>query len=72
MLIGLCREDNEADIEYMVRKLLNLRLFDNAQSEKRWDKSVKELGLDILCVSQVGGEWVIRWNGRADLIMWEG
>lgn len=34
-------------------KLLNLRLFEDPATGKGWDKSVKDLGLEILCVSQV-------------------
>ena len=36
------------------RKLLNLRLFEDPSSGKAWDKSVSDLGLEVLCVSQVG------------------
>ena len=35
------------------RKLINLRLFNNPENSKAWDKSVKDLDLEILCVSQV-------------------
>ena len=35
------------------RKLLNLRIFDNPDNQKPWDKSVTDLGLEVLCVSQV-------------------
>ena len=35
------------------RKLLNLRIFDNPDNQKPWDKSVIDLGLEVLCVSQV-------------------
>ncbi|OUC44822.1 D-Tyr-tRNA(Tyr) deacylase [Trichinella nativa] len=35
----------------LVRKLLNLRIF-SGDAEKRWDKSVNDLQLEILCVSQ--------------------
>ncbi|KRY33298.1 Dolichyl-diphosphooligosaccharide--protein glycosyltransferase subunit 2 [Trichinella spiralis] len=51
-LIGLSRDDDANDIEYIVRKLLNLRIF-SGDAEKRWDKSVNDLQLEILCVSQV-------------------
>ncbi|KRZ15716.1 D-tyrosyl-tRNA(Tyr) deacylase 1 [Trichinella zimbabwensis] len=34
-----------------VRELLNLRIF-SGDAEKRWDKSVNDLQLEILCVSQ--------------------
>ncbi|KRZ21812.1 Dolichyl-diphosphooligosaccharide--protein glycosyltransferase subunit 2 [Trichinella pseudospiralis] len=50
-LIGLSRDDDANDIEYIVRKLLNLRIF-TGDAEKRWDKSVNDLQLEILCVSQ--------------------
>ena len=36
------------------RKLLNLRVFEDPVTGKAWDKSVSDLGLEILCVSQVG------------------
>lgn len=45
--------DTLDDVQYVVRKLLNIRMFPNVETEKRWDKSVKDLGLEILCVSQV-------------------
>ena len=35
------------------RKLLNLRIFADPETNKQWDKSVADLGLEILCVSQV-------------------
>ncbi len=38
-------------LNFRVRKILNLRLFDS--EEKRWSKSVTAEDLDILCISQV-------------------
>ena len=35
-----------------VRKVLNLRFFEG-DTERRWAKSVKDLGLEILCLSQI-------------------
>uniref|UniRef100_A0A094ZI72 D-aminoacyl-tRNA deacylase n=1 Tax=Schistosoma haematobium TaxID=6185 RepID=A0A094ZI72_SCHHA len=65
VLIGLSRRDTENDMEYMydniyfmysfysmVRKILNIRLFPSQDGIRRWDKSVKDLNLEILCVSQ--------------------
>ncbi|KAK4469726.1 hypothetical protein MN116_007250 [Schistosoma mekongi] len=52
VLIGLSRRDTETDMEYIVRKILNVRLFPSADGVRRWDKSVKDLNLEILCVSQ--------------------
>ena len=34
---------------------MNLRIFENPDNRKGWDKSVVDLGLEVLCVSQVGG-----------------
>ncbi|XP_076360451.1 D-aminoacyl-tRNA deacylase [Tachypleus tridentatus] len=51
VLIGISRDDTPKDMEYMVRKVLNLRLFDDANG-KRWNHSVKDKGFEILCVSQ--------------------
>uniref|UniRef100_A0A914C1Z1 D-aminoacyl-tRNA deacylase n=1 Tax=Acrobeloides nanus TaxID=290746 RepID=A0A914C1Z1_9BILA len=52
VLVGITREDGPEDVEYIVRKLINLRIFENSETGKRWDKSVKDLQLEILCVSQ--------------------
>ncbi|CAH8523187.1 unnamed protein product [Schistosoma rodhaini] len=52
VLIGLSRRDTESDMEYIVRKILNIRLFPSLDGIRRWDKSVKDLNLEILCVSQ--------------------
>ncbi|KAJ1978505.1 D-tyrosyl-tRNA(Tyr) deacylase [Dimargaris xerosporica] len=51
VLIGITHEDEAKDIDYMVRKVLNLRLFDD-ETGKMWRKSAKDLGLEILSVSQ--------------------
>ena len=34
-------------------KLINLRIFEDPESGKGWNKSVADLGMEILCVSQV-------------------
>ncbi|VDK68697.1 unnamed protein product [Onchocerca ochengi] len=52
VLLAIGVDDTSDDIEYMVRKLLGVRMFPNVETGKRWDKSVKDLGLEILCVSQ--------------------
>ncbi|KRZ37243.1 Dolichyl-diphosphooligosaccharide--protein glycosyltransferase subunit 2 [Trichinella pseudospiralis] len=60
-LIGLSRDDDANDIEYIVRKLLNLRIF-TGDAEKRWDKSVNDLQLEILCVSQFTVNALLKGN----------
>lgn len=49
-LIGIGETDVEADVEFISRKILNIRLW--ASEKRAWDKSVTSLGYDILCVSQ--------------------
>ncbi|XP_066970486.1 D-aminoacyl-tRNA deacylase 1 [Macrobrachium rosenbergii] len=51
VLIGIHKNDTPADMEYIVRKILNTRLFEDANG-KRWQVSVKDAGLEILSVSQ--------------------
>ena len=51
VLIGIHKKDTHKERETIVRKILNLRIFDD-QNNKRWSKSVKDLNLEILCVSQ--------------------
>ncbi|XP_041353579.1 D-aminoacyl-tRNA deacylase-like [Gigantopelta aegis] len=51
ILLGISRHDTAKDMDYMVRKILRLRIFDDDQG-KRWMKNVMEKDYDILCVSQ--------------------
>ncbi|XP_065354414.1 D-aminoacyl-tRNA deacylase [Calliphora vicina] len=51
VLVGITQTDTEKDVEYLSRKLLSLRLFEDTSS-KRWQKSVQDEKLEILCVSQ--------------------
>ncbi|XP_075145438.1 D-aminoacyl-tRNA deacylase isoform X1 [Haematobia irritans] len=51
VLVGITHTDTEKDVEYLSRKLLSLRLFEDS-SGKRWQKSVQDEKLEILCVSQ--------------------
>ena len=50
-LVGIHRDDTKADLDYIVRKLVTLRLWED-ESGRRWAKSAKDLDLEILCVSQ--------------------
>uniref|UniRef100_A0AC34FL92 D-aminoacyl-tRNA deacylase n=1 Tax=Panagrolaimus sp. ES5 TaxID=591445 RepID=A0AC34FL92_9BILA len=52
VLVGITHDDTAEDSEFIIRKILNLRLFEDPESGKKWDKSVKDLGLDVLVVSQ--------------------
>ncbi|KAI8832714.1 D-Tyr tRNAtyr deacylase-like domain-containing protein [Chytridium lagenaria] len=63
VLVGITTDDKDADSDYLVRKILNLRLFDSTYSastttdisngiSKPWSKSVMDCGMEVLCVSQ--------------------
>lgn len=50
VLLGITHEDTDEDIEWMVRKLLGLRIFED--EEGRMNLSVKEVSGGVLVVSQ--------------------
>ena len=51
LLVGVAATDTEVEIDWMVRKCLNLRLFAD-EAGKPWSQSVVELQGEILVVSQ--------------------
>ena len=51
LLVGITDTDTPAELDWMVRKCLSLRLFPNAESD-RWEASVQDIGGEILVVSQ--------------------
>ena len=52
VLVGIHRDDTKKEMDYIAKKILSIRLFDDPQTGKRWNKSVKDLDLEVLCVSQ--------------------
>lgn len=52
LLVGIANTDTDAEIDWMVRKCLELRLFPDEEGDDRWQKSVQEIGGDLLVVSQ--------------------
>jgi D-tyrosyl-tRNA(Tyr) deacylase len=49
-LVGISREDTLQDLEWMARKILELRIFDDA--EGKLNLSLQDIGGEILLVSQ--------------------
>ena len=51
VLIGICEEDSLEDVEWLVKKIANLRVFDD--EEGVMNRSIMDIGGEILVVSQV-------------------
>lgn len=52
LLVGFAPSDSIAEIDWMTRKCLELRLFPGEENGDRWERSVTEIGGEILVVSQ--------------------
>ncbi len=54
LLVGIASTDTEAELDWMARKCLDLRLFPDevGRDNDRWQKSVQEIGGELLVVSQ--------------------
>ncbi|CAA7042729.1 unnamed protein product [Microthlaspi erraticum] len=52
VLIGIHESDTDADADYICRKVLNMRLFDNETTGKGWDQNVMQRDYGVLLVSQ--------------------
>lgn len=50
LLIGIGQDDSEKDIDFLVNKIINMRLFENA--DNKFDKSLKDIDGDVLIISQ--------------------
>lgn len=52
LLVGIAGTDTEVEIDWMVRKCLELRLFGGEAGNERWEKSVQEIQGELLVISQ--------------------
>lgn len=50
LLIGIDEQDEEEDVQWLVQKIVNLRIFGDESG--KMNLSVKEIGGAILCISQ--------------------
>lgn len=50
VLLGICDEDGMEDVEWLVKKIANLRVFDDEAGVM--NRSIKDVGGEILVVSQ--------------------
>ena len=51
ILVGIAPTDTAAEIDWMVRKCLELRLFPGEANESKWEKSVTDIRGELLVVS---------------------
>ncbi|XP_047435300.1 D-aminoacyl-tRNA deacylase 1 [Mugil cephalus] len=61
VLLGISVEDTQRDADYIVRKLLNLRLFED-ENGRAWTKSVMDRDFEVLCVSQFTLQCILKGN----------
>ena len=52
LLVGISPQDTEAELDWMTRKCLDLRLFPDKSTNQAWSKSVADIAGEILVVSQ--------------------
>lgn len=52
LLVGIADTDTETELDWMVRKCLELRLFPNDDGDDRFSKSVQEINGELLVISQ--------------------
>lgn len=52
IFLGVSHADTEKEIDYLIEKVLNLRIFENETGDKYFDKSILEVKGEILVVSQ--------------------
>jgi D-aminoacyl-tRNA deacylase len=51
LLVGIAPTDTDTELDWMVRKILSLRLFPS-EGQERWDLSVSEIQGELLVISQ--------------------
>ncbi|MDJ0728403.1 MAG: D-aminoacyl-tRNA deacylase [Crocosphaera sp.] len=52
LLVGIAANDTVNEINWMVRKCLELRLFSDEDPEGKWTKSVQDIAGELLVISQ--------------------
>ncbi|MBW4610957.1 MAG: D-tyrosyl-tRNA(Tyr) deacylase [Hassallia sp. WJT32-NPBG1] len=52
LLVGIAHTDSDVEIDWMVRKCLDLRLFPDEEGGDKWQKSVQEINGELLVISQ--------------------
>jgi D-tyrosyl-tRNA(Tyr) deacylase len=62
VLLGVAKDDEEEDISYMVKRISNLRIFEDESG--KMNLSVRDIGGEVLVVSQFTLYGDVRWGNR--------
>ncbi|BAU64544.1 D-tyrosyl-tRNA(Tyr) deacylase [Stanieria sp. NIES-3757] len=52
LLVGIAPSDTDAELDWMARKCLELRLFPGNSNSSKWEKSVVDIDGELLVISQ--------------------
>lgn len=52
LLVGIAASDTEAELDWMARKCLELRLFPASRGSDKWEKSIVDIQGELLVISQ--------------------
>lgn len=52
LLVAIADNDTEKEVNWMVKKCLELRLFPDLETGKHWQKSIQEIKGELLVISQ--------------------
>ncbi|XP_060724466.1 D-aminoacyl-tRNA deacylase 1 isoform X1 [Tachysurus vachellii] len=61
VFLGISTQDTQKDVDYIVRKILNLRLFED-ENGCTWNRNVMDKGFEVLCVSQFTLQCTLKGN----------
>ncbi|KAK3557141.1 hypothetical protein QTP70_024733 [Hemibagrus guttatus] len=61
VFVGISTQDTQKDVDYIVRKILNLRLFED-ENGCAWNRNVMDKGFEVLCVSQFTLQCILKGN----------
>ncbi|ORC85174.1 D-tyrosyl-tRNA deacylase [Trypanosoma theileri] len=62
VLVGIHRDDTADNMNYIARKLLGLRLWPSEDSQKTWDRNIKQIDGGVLLISQFTLMHVLKGN----------
>ncbi|KAK3914611.1 D-aminoacyl-tRNA deacylase 1 [Frankliniella fusca] len=61
VLVGIHKDDSEKDKEYLARKILSIRLWED-ENGRKWARSVTDMQYEVLCVSQFTLYYYLKGN----------